>query len=62
MVCSDDTIITAIKQKKQTSFVYYNIDVNKSKVYHRNGERYIVNPLALIYTNDKYLLNIIDQL
>ena len=51
MVCSDDTIITAIKQKKQTSFVYYNIDVNKSKVYHRNGERYIVNPLALIYTN-----------
>ena len=53
---SVDTLITAIGQKKKVSFLYYDIDAHKSKGYRRNGERYIVNPLALIYTNDKYYL------
>ena len=53
---SIDTLVTAIEQKKKTSFLYYEFDINKNKVYRKNGERYIVNPLALIYTNDKYYL------
>jgi len=36
--------------------MYYDFDVNKNKVYRKNGKRYIVHPLALIYTNDKYYL------
>jgi predicted DNA-binding transcriptional regulator YafY len=51
-----DALITAIEEKKKSSFVYYDFDMTKNKVYRKNGERYIVNPLALIYTNDKYYL------
>ncbi len=53
---SVDTLVTAIEQKKKVSFLYYDLDIHKSKVYRRKGARYVVNPLALIYTNDKYYL------
>lgn len=53
---SVDTLITAIEGKKKASFLYYDFDVNKNKVYRKGGNRYVVNPLALIYTNDKYYL------
>ena len=36
---SVDTLITAIEQKKQASFVYYDIGANKKKAYRKNGER-----------------------
>ena len=53
---SIDTLVTAIEQKKQTSFVYYDIEASKKKAYRKSGGRYIVNPLALICANDKYYL------
>jgi len=53
---SIDTLITAIENQKKASFLYCDFDVNKNKAYRKSGKRYIVNPLALIYTNDKYYL------
>jgi len=53
---SIDTLISAIGQKKKASFLYYALDIDKNKVYRKCGERYVVNPLSLIYTNDKYYL------
>ena len=43
---SVDTLVTAIEQKKKVSFLYYDLDIHKSKVYRRKGARYVVNPLA----------------
>ncbi|GHV03020.1 hypothetical protein FACS1894211_15380 [Clostridia bacterium] len=51
-----DALISAIERRKKASFLYYDFDLDKNKVYRKNGERYTVNPLALIYTNDKYYL------
>jgi predicted DNA-binding transcriptional regulator YafY len=53
---SIDTLVTAIGQKKKASFLYYDLDVDKNKAYRKDGARYVVNPLALIFTNDKYYL------
>ncbi|MCL2369669.1 MAG: WYL domain-containing protein [Firmicutes bacterium] len=53
---SVDTLISAIEGKKKASFLYYDLDISKNKVYRKSGNRYIVNPLSLLYTNDKYYL------
>ena len=50
-----DSINKAIVDKKQLSFSYFHYDVNKKKVYKRD-ERYIVSPVALIFTIDNYYL------
>lgn len=51
-----DTLETAIGEKKKVSFLYFDFNVHKQRVYRKQGSRYIVNPLALIFTNDKYYL------
>ncbi|GHU98008.1 hypothetical protein FACS1894211_01010 [Clostridia bacterium] len=51
-----NTLLTAIEEKKKASFLYYDFDITKNKVYRKSGERYVVNPVALTYTNDKYYL------
>ena len=54
--CSVDILAGAIKQKKKVSFLYYDFDLNKNKVYRKSGNRYVVNPLALVYTGDAHYL------
>ena len=51
-----DAIETAIKQKKKVSFVYFHLDENKNKVYHKGKKRYVFNPLSLIWSKDNYYL------
>lgn len=51
-----DLIETAIENGKQVSFLYYDFDTEKRKIYRKDGARYTVNPLALIFTNDRYYL------
>lgn len=46
----------ALLHKKKASFYYFDRDENGQKVYRRNKERYIENPMALIYNNDRYYL------
>lgn len=45
-----DTIKRAIVNNKQVSFKYYSLDYQARRVYHKDGERYIVNPLVVVYS------------
>ncbi len=51
-----DTIEQAINERKKISFKYYSIDENKQKVYRKDGNRYIVNPLLMVWNKDNYYL------
>jgi len=53
---SIDTLEKAIEEKRKVSFLYFNYNTNKEKVYRKDKWRYTVNPLALIFTNDNYYL------
>lgn len=56
-----DAIETAIKQKKKVSFLYYRLDENKKKVYHKDKKRYVFNPLSMIWSKDNYYLLCYDD-
>lgn len=56
-----DTFKQAITHNKRVSFRYYSLDYNKSRVYHNNGERYIVEPIAVIWNKDNYYLVCYDN-
>lgn len=51
-----DSINQAIEEEKQISFRYFSYDANMQKAYRRDGEPYIVSPVALIFTDDNYYL------
>lgn len=46
----------ALRNKQKASFLYFHTDENHDKIYHRNGQRYIVEPIALVYHQDNYYL------
>ncbi len=56
IIYSVDAISTAIDERKQISFLYYSLDYKKNKVYRRDGKRYIVNPLFMVWSKDNYYL------
>ncbi|MBQ8996151.1 MAG: WYL domain-containing protein [Oscillospiraceae bacterium] len=45
-----------ISRHKKISFHYYDLDENKKKRYRKNRKRYVENPAALVYNDDKYYL------
>lgn len=45
----------AIQKKKKVSFRYYKLNENREKIYQRD-ERYVVDPVALVYSEDNYYL------
>lgn len=46
----------SFKRQTQISFFYFKHDENGNRVYQRGKERYFVDPIALIYTDDNYYL------
>lgn len=56
-----DTIKRAIVNNKQVSFKYYSLDYQAHRVYHKDGERYIVNPLVVVWNKDNYYLVCYDD-
>ena len=46
----------ALRQQKKASFCYFDLNEWREKVYRKNHERYLVDPIALVYTNDNYYL------
>lgn len=46
----------ALEEKKKASFYYFDLNENGEKVYRKDKERYIVEPVALIYNEDNYYL------
>ena len=46
----------AIKQKKQVSFYYFDLDEKRNRVYRKEKKRYIADPVALVFSEDNYYL------
>lgn len=58
---SVDTINNAIDEGLQISFLYFSLDDKKQKIYHKEGARYIVNPLVMVWSKDNYYLVCYDD-
>lgn len=53
---SIDTLENAMEQGKQVSFLYFDRMIDGQKVYRKEKKRYVVNPLSLVFTQDRYYL------
>ncbi len=53
---SVDEIERGILSGKKVSFLYFEYNTKKEKVYRKNKKRYVVNPCATIFSNDNYYL------
>jgi len=51
-----DKIHDAIAVNKKISFKYFNLDVNKQKIFRKNGERYIETPVSMTWDDENYYL------
>lgn len=49
-----DAIQKAIAEKKQMSFLYFDYDIRKNKLYHNDGEPVEISPYALCWGDDCY--------
>lgn len=53
---SVESLEEALRKHKKVSFVYFDLNENREKVYRREKSRYIVDPVALVYNEDNYYL------
>ena len=53
---SIDALETALQQKCRASFRYFDLNEHNERVYRKEGDRYIVNPVGLVYHEDNYYL------
>ena len=51
-----DKLHTAIANRKTVTFLYFEYNVRKEKVYRHDGRRYTVSPAGLIWDNENYYL------
>ena len=51
-----DTLERALQQKQKASFQYFDLDEKGNRVLRKKSERYIVNPVGLVYHEDNYYL------
>lgn len=51
-----DALEQAIDQQKKVLFRYFDLDENGSRVYRREGHRYVLEPVALVFNEDNYYL------
>jgi len=51
-----DKIHDAIAANRQIAFKYFDLDVNKKKVYRKNGEMYRESPISLTWDDENYYL------
>ena len=53
---SVESLEEALRKHKKVSFIYFDLNENREKVYRREKSRYIVDPVALVYNEDNYYL------
>lgn len=51
-----DALEQAISEQKKILFRYFTLDENGGKVYRRDGHRYVVEPIALVFNEDNYYM------
>lgn len=56
-----DAIHNAIADNSRITFMYYDWDKNKRRVYRHNGKVYEVSPWALVWNNENYYLVAYDN-
>lgn len=53
---SVESLEEALRKHQKVSFIYFDLNENKEKVYRREKSRYVVDPVALVYNEDNYYL------
>ena len=61
IIYSVDRIENAINENKKISFLYFSFDHNGKRVYRKDGKRYLVNPLVMLWNQDNYYLIAYDD-
>ena len=51
-----DTLERALQKRQKVSFQYFDLDENGIRVLRKKSERYIANPVGLVYHEDNYYL------
>ncbi|MCD8095436.1 MAG: WYL domain-containing protein [Ruminococcus sp.] len=51
-----DALEDALQHKKKVSFRYFDIGINKEKIYRKDKQHYNVEPVALVFNEDNYYL------
>lgn len=51
-----DKIHDAIAANKQITFKYFHYDINKNKIYRKNGDLYTESPVSLSWDDENYYL------
>ena len=51
-----DALEQAIDQQKRVLFRYFDLNEYGQKVYRREGHRYVVEPIALVFNEDNYYM------
>lgn len=51
-----DKIHSAIAADKQITFRYFNLGINKEKIYRKNGDLYTESPVSLTWDDENYYL------
>ncbi len=51
-----DKIHDAIAENRQITFRYFNLGLDKEKVYRKDGERYTESPVALTWDDENYYM------
>ena len=51
-----DTLLVSIKEGRQVSFKYFDLNEDGKKVYRKNGRRYLVNPYNIYWIDRSYYL------
>ena len=46
----------ALQQQNKVLFRYFDLDENGDKIYRRDGHRYVIEPVALVFHEDNYYL------
>lgn len=46
----------ALQNQKKVLFRYFDLDEHGKKIYRRDGHRYVVEPVALVFNEDNYYL------
>ena len=46
----------ALIEKRQASFFYFDLNENHQRVYRKDQQLYVVDPIALVFLNDNYYL------
>lgn len=51
-----DALEQALRHNTKASFCYFDLDETRSRVYRKNKQRYVVDPVALVFLEDNYYL------